>query len=177
VLPAADGEICVVAPQPARLLPSPGRDLAEGNVRMDATNTFFPGETPAIRYFVKPNGWENSLVDVYVAALLPDGRLLYFDTVGGITPKCVPADRRININNLNGIMQFYTCPADVPLGHYFFYATLTHVGGNPLDPMDRVSNLDTARFEVVIPPPGFSPRPLPKVKSRKWSIAETQGGA
>ena len=141
--------------------PRPELDLS-----MRWTDVLTYGEPPIVRFELtlkedEGQEWLGWPADAYLAVALPDGRFFYVDSHLRLTTKRTTIKKDLLIDNLKGNIGFSALSPEAPLGLYTFYGVLTFSGANPLKDSDenRITNLDTTEFDLVLPTPTPTPGP------------------
>ncbi len=144
-----NGSITIVAPGPTPTPTPPSGKPPELSLRMESTVVLSYGETPVVRYRVKANGWKGYRADAYLAVMLPNGKLLYRNSHGGLTSKQTPVISKMTISNASGNIGFIPLPISATPGLYTIYGVLATVGKNPLKAKYQISNVEDTQFQLV----------------------------
>ncbi|MEI6632538.1 MAG: cohesin domain-containing protein [Chlamydiota bacterium] len=151
-----NGSVTIVAPGPTPT-PRPHGKPPEVNLRMESTTIYTWGEEPFVRVQVTANDWAGYPEDAYLAVGIPGGGILYLNARGALVSKATPIVKKMEVENSVSSVGLGDVPSTAPLGLYTVYGTLCSPGKNPTKASNRVSNLDTAQFELVEPPVAPTP--------------------
>jgi len=152
------GSVTVVAaPTPLPSGPPPAVDLA-----MESPDRIVPGENAVLGYRVEVQdpSWEGVPADAYIAVIPPTGGLLFIGSRGRFYEKPNPIVRNLEIDGLDGEIDFGPLPVEYPTGVYTFYGALAWPGMSPLKTKGRITGIDDTRFELL-PTPTPTPAPTP----------------
>lgn len=155
---AGAGTVTVVsAPTPLPSGPPPTVDLG-----MESLDRIVPGEHAVLNYRVQVQdpSWEGVPADAYIAVVPPTGGLLFIGSRGRFYEKPNPIVRNLEIDDLDGEIDFGPMPLEYPTGVYTFYGALAWPGMNPLKTKGRITGIDDTRFELL-PTPTPTPAPTP----------------
>jgi hypothetical protein len=154
-----NGSITIAASGPTPTPTPPSGNPPELSLRMESTMVLTYGETPVVRYQVRANGWKGYSADAYLAVVLPDGRLFYRNSRGGLTSNQTPVVGKMTIGDASGDIGFMPIPDNAPAGLYTIYGALAAVGKDPLKAKHRISNLEDTQFQLM---PGTPTPTLPE---------------
>ncbi len=154
---AQNGAITIVGGGPTPTPTPPSGTPPELSLRMESTMVLAYGEEPVVRYRVKANGWKGYHADAYLAVTLPNGKLLYRNSRGGLTSKQTPVRGNMTIGDASGDIGFGPLPNNAPPGLYTIYGVLATVGKNPLKGKYQISNVEDTQFQLVAGTP--TPKP------------------
>lgn len=146
-----DGVINIVGPN------VPIGQNPDVSLKMKSTSTLTYGEIPEVHFNIQANGWDEYVVEAYLAVILPDGQLYYFDKNFKIKVKPNPILPKFSIRDTSGNVGFFPLPNTIPEGIYTFYGVLCFRGKNPLEKKNWVSNLQHTHFSLVGPIPAPNP--------------------
>lgn len=146
-----DGAVTIVAPGPTPT-PRPHGKHPEVNLRMESTAVYVRGEEPIVRCTIVAHDWAGYPEDAYLAVAVAGGGILYRDARGNLSVNPTPVVKRLRVENLTAPVGFGVIPETAPLGLYTIYGTLCRPGKDPTRESNRISNLESAQFEVMEPP-------------------------
>ncbi len=110
-----------------------------------------PGSAFTVRYTTAPGTLQQN-VDVYFAARLPSGALLYLAS-GGLDPAVAAYQTNVAIADQTTSLVMVRVPGDLPFGTYTFYVGLVYAGADPRDH----ANWASATSEVDVTVSALSP--------------------
>ncbi len=144
----SDGTITVVRP---------GDDIPSGEppeltLSMASPALISYGEQAVLHYQLQVRGedWDGFPSDAYIGVGLPNGRFFYVDRSIRLTTSRTSIKNGLLIDSLSGYINFGAVPGGAPLGRYEFFGVLTLINGDPLSDTDRITDLATTHFDLIV---------------------------